>query len=79
MLGRDHPDFASTLAQIGTLRRDQRRFDEAARLFAQAAAILEKAEDPMLSSVLEEHASMLRSLGRNAEAERLETRAKALE
>ncbi len=70
-----------TRAELAELYRRKGRYVEAERLFLEALAIMEKTGDPAypdLATALENYAQALRSLHRDAEAEKQEMRAKII-
>ncbi len=75
--GAEHPRVAVIQDTLATLRYKQGRNQEAEELYIQAAKVLAKADDGSLPEVLGNHATMLRELGRTAEAATLEARAEA--
>ena len=73
--------MAASLRERGTLCRDTGRPAEAEALYRKARALQEKTSGPTHSSVaefLEEHAKLLRTVGRADEAGVMEARAKGI-
>ena len=80
-LGPDHPDVAQSLNNLAVLYQVQRRFEEAETRFEWALAIREKAlapDHPDLAESLENYAAVLWETGRDAEAAKMDARAKAI-
>jgi tetratricopeptide (TPR) repeat protein len=72
---------ASSLNNLAKLYADQRQSVKAEPLYKRALAILAKAlgpEHPNVAKCLQNYAFLLRSMGRQEEAARLESRAEAI-
>ncbi len=80
-LGREHPDVAQSLNNLGALYPALGHYAEAEARYKRALAIREKTlgpEHPDVAQSLETYAGLLRETGRNNEATIVETRAKAI-
>ena len=80
---RQHPDVAISLNNLAALYRAQHpgKYEQAEPLYQRALTISEKAlgpEHPDVAKSLDNYADLLRKTGRNAEAESLEKRARAI-
>jgi tetratricopeptide (TPR) repeat protein len=77
-LGEQHPEVAKELINLGVLYNAQGRYEEAEALHRRSFTILERAipEGREFARCLEEYASVLRKTDREAEADRMETRAR---
>ena len=74
VLGREHPEYATTLNNLAGLLEATGRFQEAEFLFREAAGVMAKAlgkEHPEYATVLSNLAGLLESSGRYKEAETL--------
>jgi tetratricopeptide (TPR) repeat protein len=81
VLGPEHPAVAETLLGLAGLALSQQRYPAADSLFARAVSIRETAlgaEHSSLVQPLNDHATVLRELGRTEESTRLEARASAI-
>lgn len=77
----EHQNTALPLTMLGRLYRDQKRFEDASRLFQRAMDILEKVYGPeheYVATALEDYALVLKDLRRDSEASQVESRAKAI-
>ncbi len=75
------PDYASALHQLAHVYDAQGKHAKAEPLFRRALAIQEKAlgpEHPKVAQHLEDYAALLRKMEREAEASKMEARAKAI-
>ncbi len=73
--------MATSLNNLALVYKTQGRYADAEPLYKRALAITEKTlgpEHPHVSMALENYAALLRKTGRDAEAKRLEARAKAM-
>ncbi len=73
--------LATTLNELAYLYFTQGEYTEAEPLYQRALSIYEKAwgpEHPDVAMTLENYAALLREMDRNAEAEKLEERARAI-
>ena len=78
--GADHP-FTAEAPQSGIAPRRTRKVREAEPLYKRALAIVEKtlgAEHPNVAIILSNYAELLRIMNREAEAVKLESRAKEI-
>ena len=78
-LGPEHPEVAGILASQALLYSIQGKYAEAEPLFKRALPIFEKALGPeQVAASLELYADVLREMGRDEEAKKLEARAQAI-
>lgn len=80
-LGPDSPELGTDLNNLGTLYFVTKRYDEAQKVYQRALGIRLKAlgdHDPAVAETMNSYASVLRVLNRNAEAQQLETQARAI-
>jgi tetratricopeptide (TPR) repeat protein len=79
-LGKDHPHVARCCSKLGRLNLDQGDHVEAEECCKRAVDVYERSGvDPAeLATALEDYAVLLRKVGRNADAEKAETRARSL-
>lgn len=78
MLGKDHPDTATSLNNLAELLCNKGDYSGAEPLYRRALAIYEKdlgPEHPNVATVQENMAGMYRKMGRDKEAEILEKKA----
>jgi tetratricopeptide (TPR) repeat protein len=79
LLNPDDPDLALSVKNLGQLYVAQGQFDRAEPLFKRAVAIREKHPESLeLAKSLDDYSAVLRKQQRDAEAEILSTRAKAI-
>lgn len=79
LLGPMHQDVALSAKNLAMVYFVQGRYEQAESLFRRALAIREQEPDTLdLAKSLEDYAGVLRKLQRQADAERLEARAKAI-
>ena len=74
-MGPQHPSTATSLNNLASLYRDQSKYEQAEPLYRRALAIYEKAlglQHPDTQQVRQNYASLLRAIGRDAEAKQLE-------
>jgi len=79
--GPEHLTLAAYLNDLALLYSHKGKYGEAEPLYLRALTIREKAgrpEDPFLALSLQSYAGLLRKMDRNAEAEKLEERSKAI-
>ncbi len=79
--GDQDPRLATSLNNLAELYRAQGKYEQAEPLYQRALAIAEKVLGPehsQVATVLENCAALLHKLNRDAEAERMEARAKAI-
>ncbi len=80
-MGAEHRDVANSLNNLAELYRAQGNYAQAEPLYQRALAIWQKAlgpEHPQVAMVLENYTVLLYRLHRDAEAEKMEARAKAI-
>lgn len=80
-LGPSHPDVALTLMNLAQVYAARDDYEETLRLYRRSLDIYSQAfgeTDARVAQVLDEYASLLRRLGRGAEADRLQARADAI-
>lgn len=80
-LGSEHPSLAETLALLGELYKAQRRYTEAEPVLGRALRLWETVlgpNNPDLATTIENYAYVLREIGRTAQANDMEERAKAI-
>jgi tetratricopeptide (TPR) repeat protein len=73
----DHSDMAYPLNELANLYRDQGKYAEAEPLYQRALYIWEQAlgpNHPYTQTVVRNYAMLLRKMGREAEASKLESR-----
>ncbi len=73
--------MAATLYSLASVDRAQGRYAEAEPLYKRALAVREKElrpDHPFVATSLENYAALLRDVGRNAEADTLDARAKVI-
>lgn len=76
-LGSDHPETAISYFWLAYLAHQQQRYEAAEPLYQKALSIRERRlgpHHPLTSSVRSQYVSLLRTMGRNAEARALETK-----
>jgi tetratricopeptide (TPR) repeat protein len=76
--GKDHPDVAVTVRNLGALYALQGRYDKAEPYYRRAISVLEKAwgtTNPQLFPILNDFVAVLRANHSYAEAEQWEVRA----
>jgi tetratricopeptide (TPR) repeat protein len=81
-LGRENPNYASSLNKLANLYRDQGRYSEAEPLYTEAIAIARRTlppDHPSLATYLNNLAIFYRNQGRYSEAEPLYTEAIAID
>jgi tetratricopeptide (TPR) repeat protein len=80
-IGRDDPKVAQTCINLANCLRQQGKFADAEPLYKRAIAVKERNFHPLhmeLVPVLENYAKMLRAAGRDAEADKLDLKAKTI-
>jgi tetratricopeptide (TPR) repeat protein len=80
-IGLDHPTLATTLNNLAVVYEAQGKYEEAVFLYQRALALLERTlgpEHPNLAAALDNYADLLRKMQREAEAESVEARARAI-
>ena len=81
-MGKNHPDLAATLNNLGLLYKDQAKYYKAKPLFKKAIEIKEKAfgkESPLIVLDLTNYADFLQNTHKNREATKMRIRAKAIQ
>jgi tetratricopeptide (TPR) repeat protein len=79
LLGADHPDVGLSLRNLALLYAAQERYDVAEPLFRRGVTIQEKSPEGLeLAGSLEQHAAILRKMGRHAEADAAASRAQSI-
>ncbi len=79
--GEQDPRFATSLNNLAELYLAQGKSEQAEPLYRRALAIREKAlgpEHPLVATFLEMYAGLLHKLNRDAEADKMEARARAI-
>lgn len=79
-VGKQHPDYAVCLHNLGALYVDEGRYPEAERLFQEALPLIENAfhSGPNYPKALEDYARLLQLTNRSLDAQRLLERASAI-
>ena len=78
-LGKDHPHTARCCAELSRVCLEQNKADEAEGFAKRAVAALKRSGEPgMLATAVEDHAAVLRKLGRGAEADVLDAYARGV-
>ena len=80
-LGPDHPDVARSLYRLAQFYWVENKFNDAEPLVQRSLAIVEKdlgLDHPRVAELLDHYADLLRKMDRDAEAEKMEARAKAI-
>ena len=73
--------MAISLSHLANIYRDDGRLEKAEELYKQAMEIREKVlspDHPSVAAALEDYSILLRKLGRSAEADRLDERARSI-
>ncbi|MBI4229127.1 MAG: CHAT domain-containing protein, partial [Deltaproteobacteria bacterium] len=82
ILGKDHPDLAIAISNLGMVYQGAGRYDEAETLYKRSLELMERAHGvnhPDVAKMIERVASLYQAEGRYKEAEKLFTRAFEIE